>query len=453
MEQDEIIKQVVHVFNKLSTNQQQPISKETLLRFLDSQSNQEYDRGLFEQMYVQMVKKDSGQITIQKFITVLIEALKQLKNKISNIKIQISQKTKNLEEHQLTLKELQSQEQFNSYKISLDSRIRITIHDANIQFPGNSPIAVILGCDQIRYSTKPASRENPIWEEKFDFDIKTGKEEIYIIILDKELADREEIGGQTKLNLQDFYDQYPHEITLELKDKYNTKYCTQVIQELKQNIKNLDDDLKEYKNYIQMLFLPFEENYYKSQGEKQEYSDYSTNQHTHQNQLVRNPENQEWLKFGFILTLIYSIVALFTCLFKTQFLDSIVIFQSLIYYLDNDKFSQQLHLKVISLMLAFTLIIDTFWLIIFTKPYINNDVLFYQIEHGFQLYEIIMQYILFGIKFSLICIYAYIYFSENLNENSHNDQAYSNRENYQLNDNPLERDNRKNENYQVKQQL
>lgn len=34
-----------------------------------------------------------------------------------------------------------------------------------------------------------------MWEEKFEFDIKSGKEEIYIVILDKELADREEIGG------------------------------------------------------------------------------------------------------------------------------------------------------------------------------------------------------------------------------------------------------------------
>ncbi|CAK93018.1 unnamed protein product (macronuclear) [Paramecium tetraurelia] len=224
MDQDEIIKQVVHVFNKLSTNQQQPISKEMLLKFLDSQSNQEYDRGLFDQMYEKIVQKDSGQFTVQKFIRTLMEALKSLKNKISTIQTQISQKKKNLEDHKSTLHELQSQEQFNSNKISLDSRIRVTIHDADIQFPGNSPIAVILGCEDLRYSTKSARRENLVWEEKFEFDIQTGKEEIYIVILDKELADREEIGGQTKLNLQDFYDQKPHEITLELKDKYNLEY-------------------------------------------------------------------------------------------------------------------------------------------------------------------------------------------------------------------------------------
>ncbi|CAD8148316.1 unnamed protein product [Paramecium octaurelia] len=465
MDQDEIIKQVVHVFNKLSTNQQQPISKETLLKFLDTQSNQEYDRGLFEQMYEKIVQKDSGQLTVQKFIRTLMEALKSLKNKISTIQTQISQKKKNLEDHKSTLHQLQSQEQFNQYKISRDSRIRVTIHDADIQFPGNSPIAVILGCENIRYSTKAARRENLVWEEKFEFDIQTGKEEIYIVILDKELADREEIGGQTKLNLKDFYDQKSHEITLELKDKYNvvrystirarvqwihsqTKYCKEVTQELQQNIKSLEDDVKEYKNYIHMLFLPFEENYSKSQGDHQELSDYSTNQHTPQNQLEHNPESQQWLKYGFILTLIYSFLVLFSSLFKTEFLDSIVIFQSLIYYLDNDKFSLQLHIKVITLMLAFSLIIDVFWLIIYTTPWTSNDVLFFQIEHGFQVYEVIMQYILFGIKITLIFIYGYIYYSESIIQNDPPQYSESQRQNKKLVDNSLQGDN---ENYQIQQ--
>ncbi|CAD8089722.1 unnamed protein product [Paramecium sonneborni] len=422
MNKDEIMKQAVHIFNKLSTDQQQPISKENLLKFLDSQSNQEYDRGLFEQMYEKIIKTGSQQITIQKFITILIEALKSLENKISNIQTQIQKQTKLLEDDKQILNQLQSQEKFNSLKISLDSKIRITVHDANVKFPGNGPIAVILGCDNIIQSTRTVSRQNLVWEEKFEFDIKTGKEEIYIVILDQDLKDRQEIGGQTTINLQDYYDQKPQEKTLELKDKYNvvtystirvrvqwihsyTKFYNESIQEQSQNIKNLEKDLNEYKTYVKLLILPFEE--HKDKPQKNMLSEYSTAQHIQENQLINNTSNLQELKFAFILSLIYLFATIFANLFKTQFLDSIVVFQSLIYYLDNDKLQQQLHIKVISLMLAFSLILDTFWLIIYTKPWISNDVLFFQIEHAFQIYEVITQYILFGIKVNIINLLDY----------------------------------------------
>lgn len=70
------------VFNKLASDHSTLVSRESILRFLDSQSNKMYDRVLFDQLYSRMPKSDNGYIAINDFIAILMEALHSLKNKI-----------------------------------------------------------------------------------------------------------------------------------------------------------------------------------------------------------------------------------------------------------------------------------------------------------------------------------------------------------------------------------
>ena len=81
-------------------------------------------------------------------------------------------------------------EEYNNNNICIGSKIRITIFDATIQFPGSTRVAIIVGCDDVKYSTKPVSRQKPVWNEKFEFNIVTGKEEIYLVLLDEELKEK-----------------------------------------------------------------------------------------------------------------------------------------------------------------------------------------------------------------------------------------------------------------------
>ncbi|CAD8081856.1 unnamed protein product [Paramecium primaurelia] len=427
MNQAQIIHQVQQVFNKLSQNHLQPMSKETIIRFLDQQSNKMYDRVLFEQLYTRMQKTDNGQITINDFIQILMEALQSLKNKISILEQQVAQKQLKLDDDQLHLQQLQTIEEYNSHKICKGSKVRITIIDAKIQFPGNTRVAIILGCDDTKYSTKPTIRQNPIWNEKFEFNINTGEEEIYIVILDEELIEKQEIGGQAKLNLKEFYDQKPHDIKLELKDKYGvvlysiinlrvqwihsqTKYFKESIKENQQVIDDLSQDINEYKSDILQLFYPFDEKHQNQPNERYLATEQSTIQQIHDFHFYDTSQAQLWVKLALALTLIQFILILIANLFKTQFLDLIVLFYSLYYYMNNNKLLSLLHFKIISAMIIVTIIFDIIWFVIYTNPWTTNSVLFFQLEHSFQMYEVIISYILLGIKVILISIYANLYF-------------------------------------------
>ncbi|CAD8205654.1 unnamed protein product [Paramecium octaurelia] len=426
MNQAQIIHQVQQVFNKLSQNHSQPMSKETVIRFLDQQSNKMYDRVLFEQLYSRMQKTDNGQITINDFISILMEALQSLKNKISILEQQVAQKQLKVDDDQLHLQQLQNVEEYNSHKICKGSKIRITIFDAAIQFPGHSRVAIILGCDDKKYSTKPANRQAPAWNEKFEFNISTGDEEIYIVILDEELIEKQEIGGQAKLNLKEFHDQKPHDISLQLKDKYGvvlystlnlrvqwihsqTKYFKESIKENQQVIDDLAQDINEYKSDILQLFYPFDEKHQNQPNEKYLVTEQSTVQQVHDFQFYDTSQAQLWVKLALAFTLIYFVLVLIANLFKTQFVDLIVLFYSLFYYMNNNKLQSLLHFKIISLMIIVTIIFDIVWLVIYTNPWTTNSVLFFQLEHGLQMYEVIISYILLAIKVILLCIYANLY--------------------------------------------
>ncbi|CAD8168318.1 unnamed protein product [Paramecium octaurelia] len=426
MSQAQIIQQVQQVFNKLSQNHSQPMSKETIIRFLDQQSNKMYDRVLFEQLYTRMKKSGDGQVTINDFISILMEALQSLKNKISILEQQVAQKQLKVDDDQLHLQQLQTIEEYNSHKICQGSKIRITIIDAKIQFPGNTRVAIILGSDDTKYSTKPANRQNAVWNEKFEFNIITGQEEIYIVILDEELIEKQEIGGQAKLNLKDFYDQKPHDISLELKDKYGvvlystinlrvqwihsqTKYFKESIKENQQVIDDLSQDINEYKSDILQLFYPFDEKQQNQTNERYIVTEQSTIQQVHDFQFYDTSQAQLWVKLALAFTLFYFILILIASLFKTQFIDLTVLFYSLYYYMNNNKLLSLLHFKIITTMIVVTIIFDIVWFVIFTNPWTTNSVLFFQLEHSFQMYEVIISYIILGIKVILICIYVNLY--------------------------------------------
>ncbi|CAD8103615.1 unnamed protein product [Paramecium sonneborni] len=355
-----------------------------------------------------------------------MEALQSLKNKISILEQQVAQKQLKLDEDQLHLQQLQTMEEYNSHKICKGSKIRITIFDAQIQFPGNTQVAIILGCDDIKYSTKPANRQNPVWNEKFEFNIITGEEEIYIVILDEELIEKQEIGGQAKLNLKEFYDQKPHDIQLQLKDKYGvvlyskmnlrvqwihsqTKYFKESIKDNQQVIEDLSQDINEYKSDILQLFYPFDDKNQNQLNDKSIVTEQSTVQQIHDFHFYDTSQAQLWVKLALTFTLLYFILVLIANLFKTQFVDLIVLFYSLFYYMNNNKLQSLLHFKIISAMIIVTIILDIVWFVIFTNPWTTNSVLFFQLEHSFQMYEVIISYILLGIKVILPSIYFYLY--------------------------------------------
>lgn len=57
---------------------------------------------------------------------------------------------------------------------------------------------------------------NPVFNEVYTFPIVTGNDDLYIIIMDKDLSDNDECLGQISLPIQSLSNQMKHELWLDL---------------------------------------------------------------------------------------------------------------------------------------------------------------------------------------------------------------------------------------------
>lgn len=57
---------------------------------------------------------------------------------------------------------------------------------------------------------------SPVWNEIFTFDVETGKEVLEILVYDKDDFGKDDFEGRCELTLEDFRDQGPHDLWLDL---------------------------------------------------------------------------------------------------------------------------------------------------------------------------------------------------------------------------------------------
>ncbi|CAK69501.1 unnamed protein product (macronuclear) [Paramecium tetraurelia] len=427
---DSVLKQLTNNFNEL-------ISREQLLRFLDQRCTQLFDRIIFEQLYSRMPKGMNGYVSVNDFKQIVLQAYQTLTTKIAQSSTLMDQKRNELNSISQKLKQLANTERYNNYNISLQSTLTIQILDGIVQFPGNSLVFIKIGCDEIIYQTKHANRNSPQWGDTFTFPIRTGQEEVWLAILDEESASNKQIGGQVQLQLQQFYDQKVHEEELSLMDQHNiskaavvkvtvqwihsqTKYLEQEILETQQQMQELKFDIDEYNNDIKAIFQPFQ---IESVGNPIEQSD-SIQKHqqianqlysTQQNYSVEPPKQNteitpnQWLRISLILTLMFFVSAIAESFIRTQYLDFLILFYSLWFYMNNSELHSLLHIKIMAFMYILSIVYDGFWMFFYFKPYLKNEVKFDHQEDTFHQYTVVLCILILIEKLFIILSYFNLY--------------------------------------------
>ncbi|CAD8177149.1 unnamed protein product [Paramecium pentaurelia] len=438
MSQGEIINNMDNVLKQLTNNFNELISREQLLRFLDQRCIQLFDRIIFEQLYSRMPKGINGYVSVNDFKQIVLQAYQTLTTKIAQSSTLMDQKRNELNTISTKLKQLANTERYNNYNISLQSTLTIQILDGIVEFPGNSKVYIKIGCDEIIYQTKYANRNSPQWGDTFTFPIKTGQEEIWLAILDEESTLNKKIGGQVQLQLQQYYDQKIHEEELNLMDQHNisksaiikvtvqwihsqTKYLEQEILETQQQMQELKFDIDEYNNDIKAIFQPFqlenvENKFYQSeQSQKQQQQIVNQLYSTQQNYSVEPPKQNteitpnQWLRISLILTLMFFVSTIAESFIKTQYLDFLILFYSLWFYMNNFELQSLLHIKIMTFMYIMSIIYDGFWLFIYFKPYLKNEVKFDHQEDTFHQYTVVLCILILIEKLFIILSYFNLY--------------------------------------------
>lgn len=116
---------------------------------------------------------------------------------------------------------------------------------------------------------------NPVWNEIFTFDVETGKEVLEILVYDKDDFGSDDFEGRCELTLDDFKDQAPHDIWLDLEAEKpgqkwqgrirlnlqyifsKTKMLTGYINMWTEQIENEEAEIKDLKQVLKHMESPF----------------------------------------------------------------------------------------------------------------------------------------------------------------------------------------------------
>lgn len=114
--------------------------------------------------------------------------------------------TKN--EYEGQLREANKTEVVNQYGIMENSVLTITAIEAKYlassDFNSNSDLYVLIECANQTAQTKHIKdTQNPIWDESFQFDIYSGKEEIKVSVMDKNMMTQDSILGVLYIPIAD----------------------------------------------------------------------------------------------------------------------------------------------------------------------------------------------------------------------------------------------------------
>ena len=110
------------------------------------------------------------------------------------------------------LEEIQASEQVNEYGIMINSILTARIIEGrNLRNTSTNQIVVVLAVEGQKAQTEPVTvnkNQDPVWKEVITFDITTGREPLFVQVLDGEGG---RVIGQGEVYLDMLLDQYKHD--------------------------------------------------------------------------------------------------------------------------------------------------------------------------------------------------------------------------------------------------
>ncbi|CAD8110131.1 unnamed protein product [Paramecium primaurelia] len=416
------------VFNEFSQQHNQQFKLRDLLAFLDSKcQNGYFDRDVFQQLIDQIPGAQSQQqCTINQLIYVMKKAYEVLNDKINKCQQNIDQRNIELRAYQDKLRQSQNASITNTNKLNIE------ILDAEIFYQGNGQLQMSVECMSTVVYTQLARRQKPQWNESFEF---TANESAILkfILLDTELQQKRGLGGVAYLDINTFNDQMLHDIHVNITDESNSviraklhlkiqwihsknKYLNDLINENTVQINLLEQELNDHVIDLEIITQPFRQELkvpniaistYQTQQNQQQQLLYQSQNGT---QSIDDKQIDRLVQISLLLTILYLIFGLLNSIYRTIYLDYIVIFYCFLFYQKNYRLQSLLHIKIIMAMLIVVLIQDIIWLAIYSTPYLGEfNSHFDHLEYGLQKYQVILSWLLLLVKIIVLIFYVHIY--------------------------------------------
>ncbi|CAD8124559.1 unnamed protein product [Paramecium sonneborni] len=415
-----------NVFNEFSQQHNQQFKLRELLEFLDSKSQNGYfDRDVFDQLIDQIPGAQQNQeCSINQLIYVMKKAYEVLNDKIIKCQQIIDQRNIELRAYQDKLKQSQ-----HGNSINTTNKINIEILDADIFYQGNGQLQISLECLSTIAYTQLTKRQNPQWNETFEFDANESAI-LKFTLLDTELQQKRGIGGIANLDINTFKDQMLHDIQINITDESNTviraklhlkvqwiysknKYLTDLIYENNVQITLLEQELNDHVIDLEIITQIFRQkvqdpnipiSYIQPNQQQQLYQSQNGAQFIQERQMDR------LVQISLLLTIVYLIFGLLNSIYRTLYFDYIVIFYCFLFYQKNYRLQSLLHIKIIMAILVVALILDIVWLAIYSTPYFGEfNPRFDHLEYGLQKYQVIISWLLLIVKIIVLIFYIHIY--------------------------------------------
>ncbi|CAD8209775.1 unnamed protein product [Paramecium octaurelia] len=416
------------VFNEFSQQHNQQFKLRDLLAFLDSKcQNGYFDRDVFQQLIDQIPGAQSQQqCTINQLIYVMKKAYEVLNDKINKGQQIIDQRNIELRAYQDKLRQSQTNSLTNTNKLNIE------ILDADIFYQGSGQLQVSVECMTTVVYTQLSSRQKPQWNESFEFNANESAI-LKFILLDTELLQKRGLGGVANLDINTFNDQMLHDIHVNLTDESNSviraklhikvqwihsknKYLIDLINENTVQINLLEQELNDHVIDLEIIAQPFRQELkvpnvgvstYQSQPNQQQQLLYQSQNGA---QSIDERQIDRLVQISLLLTILYLIIGLLNSIYRTIYLDYIVIFYCFLFYQKNYRLQSLLHIKIIMAMLIVALIQDIVWLAIYSTPYLGEfNPNFDHLEYGIQKYQVILSGLLLLCKILVLIFYVHIY--------------------------------------------
>lgn len=212
-------------FADIDVDHNQYISRDELYRYLDRKSGKQFDRAIANEIFDHMDKNHDNQVTINEFIKVYIEADEILIKKIETAKINKDYYKKQEEDCLKKAEEAKLNERYTSYGITQNSIVHVVIIEAKslkpAGFVGTSQTYVEASLDRQQIAkTKAVQGIEPIWNEKFTFEVVNPDSQLRFAVFDQLKNDFE---GEVIVPLKELKDQNIHDVWLDLFEKTGYK--------------------------------------------------------------------------------------------------------------------------------------------------------------------------------------------------------------------------------------
>ncbi|CAD8140848.1 unnamed protein product [Paramecium pentaurelia] len=418
------INSILNGFQRTGLSQGQAYQKEQLFSALDKLTGQLYDRDVAQQLFEQCQPNQRGQVQLEDFAQVIIEADKVLKKKLNQTEQQIQQYREELKECQQLAQELQYNQKLNPQGVDRDSQLIIVIKQAhNIQYSDYQYSYVSVGLDGAEVQTQMSTGDkyNPTFNQQLNFQIQTGSEEILIKLFVQDKNQRRILIGQSHLDLGEMHDQQVHSQQLQLvndrQQQLQTylqiesqwihnklKYHQEMIVKYEQTIQQSQIDIDDYQRDLLTIQQPFLEsnirnNLQQSLKQPQNYSLPQQNQaFIYQQQQNISPQQKPFsmqpqqqqniqihqidpnivqdelsdeLYYGFILYMLMLLLALFQCFARPDYLDLILAMLYLI-IVCRDCF-EPTYIKIVGVLTILSVINDIVWISIYKNWWSGTD--------------------------------------------------------------------------------